>query len=177
MKFRAFTLIELLIVIAVMGVLATVVLVMVNPETIFARMRNAQRKEDLKTMQNAVEKYYAYHGVYPSTSGNWCTTSYEIPGISYANCSGNPNFGLTTTGELKVLPKDPKAGVNNPVTNCGGPGSSYLYISDGVNYKILAHCTPEGTSNADAFSSNDPFYDPIRPTWAWQVSSPGGLGW
>lgn len=160
-----------------MGVLVTIVLVMVNPEAQFQKIRNTQRKEDLRTLQQSVEKYQAYHGVYPSTSGNWCTTSYDLPGIGYTSCSANPSFGLTTTGELNRLPTDPKANFDNPITSCGANQNSYLYRSNGTDYKIIAHCTPEGKSTASTFSTSDPFYDPVRPTWAWQVSTPGAINW
>jgi type II secretion system protein G len=62
---RGFTLIELLIVIAIIGVLAT--LIMANFAGVRNRARDAQRKSDLKQIQLAFETYRADQGAYPTT--------------------------------------------------------------------------------------------------------------
>lgn len=65
---KAFTLIELLIVIAVIGVLSTIVAVSYPNYT--KRARDTQRKSDLKQYQVALETYANQHsGVYPAGSG------------------------------------------------------------------------------------------------------------
>lgn len=174
---RGFTLIELLVVITVMGVLASIVLVVVNPGAQLAKIRNTQRKSDLRTLANALERYYSYNGFYPSTGGAWCTTSIGVSGVSY-QCTNNAIQTLVTVGSLKKLPTDPKAGQPNPMYTTGscmsGSSNSYLYRSDGTDYKLLAHCSVEGESLGSTFSSSDPFYDPNRPQHAWKISTPGG---
>lgn len=61
---RAFTLIELLIVIAIIGILATIV--SVNYPSYIKRARDTQRKSDLKQYQVALENYANQHSsVYP----------------------------------------------------------------------------------------------------------------
>lgn len=172
-----FTVVELLIVIAVLGLLVTAVISVINPERQFQNARNAQRKKDLRQMAKAVDSYAATYGTYPSTGGQWCTTSHANPAVtSFKLCPSNPNFGLVP-GDLTKLPEDPKPGIGNPNTGSAGCANagypSYLYRSDGINYKILAHCTPEGASAAQIFSSSDPFYDPNRPLHAWKISTPG----
>lgn len=156
---RGFTLIELLIVIAILGVLAAGVVTAINPLKRMQNARNAQRKMDLGQMANAVEAYAVSHGgQYPATGGNWCGL------ISpYTACGTDYIPGLVADGGLKILPKDPQ--------NSGCTG--YLYLSNGTDYKLLAHC-PEGT-----LSPTDPFYDPVRPSWAYQVSSSPSVrnGW
>ena len=165
-----FTLIELLVVITVLGVLATIVLVAVNPGTQMARARNAGRKSDLRQIANAIERYHIFYGQYPVTN-TWCGAL----GSAWYNCGDDWIPGLVASGEIKELPKDPRSGQVNPssgLVNCreATTDNYYIYYSNGVDYKLLAHCTPEGT-----MSPTDPFYD-WRSYWAWAIYSPGGAG-
>ena len=63
-----------------------------------------------------------------------------------------------------MLPSDP-----DPAFPAGSAG--YLYRSNGEDFNFLAHRTPE------EFPTDHRFYDSLRPTWAWQVSSPGAESW
>ena len=62
---RGFTLVELLIVIAIIGVLTT--LLMANFIGVRQRARDAQRKSDVRQIQAALELYRSDQGSYPSS--------------------------------------------------------------------------------------------------------------
>jgi len=62
---RAFTLVELLVVMSILGVLVTVALGAFRSSQ--ARGRDAQRKSDLKQISSALELYYSDYGEYPDT--------------------------------------------------------------------------------------------------------------
>lgn len=66
-----FTLIELIVVMAILGLLATVGLASFRSSQI--KGRDAQRKNDLGQLQRGLEAYYNDKGRYPSTlpSGEW----------------------------------------------------------------------------------------------------------
>src|SRR3982751_4821398 len=68
-----FTIVELLIVIVVIGILAT--LVIVTFTGIQQKARNSQRQTDINALDSHLEAYYAQTGSYPSfavlTSSGW----------------------------------------------------------------------------------------------------------
>jgi len=138
--------------------------------------RDAQRKNDLGQLKNALEAYNVVHGSYPSTgcAGCWFGDAPNFGGYGYEGPTGYiPNLA---PGEIKKLPQDPRGhtvGAWLP-TGCTTGDAGYLYSSDGINYKLMAHCTPENYPPA----SENPFFDINRTTWAYAVwSSDTSKGW
>ncbi len=102
-KNKGFTLVELLVVISILGVLATIALGSFRSSQ--ARGRDAERKSDLKQIVSSLELYYADHGKYPvSVSGSIG----GCPSTSQSACTwGSGQFTDTKTVYFKVIPKDP----------------------------------------------------------------------
>ncbi len=83
---KAFTLIEVLMVIAIIGVLSSIVLVSVSGVT--KKARDAIRKSDLDQISNALEIYQTSHdGRYPAISGTFETSMGICNPVS--NCTGD----------------------------------------------------------------------------------------
>ncbi len=66
-KKKAFTLVEMLVVVTVIAVLSSMVLVGMGGAR--AKARDARRTADLHNVRNALELYFAKNGVYPAVSG------------------------------------------------------------------------------------------------------------
>lgn len=92
MKRKGFTLIEVLIVVAIVGILASVVLVGLGP--IQRRGRDARRISDLRQAQTALELYYNKNGNYPA-SASWSslTATLKAAGIGISNIPNDPSTG------------------------------------------------------------------------------------
>lgn len=72
-KNKGFTIIELIVVIAIVGVLGAIVSVNVN--NYLKKARDARRKADISQIRTALELYYADNGKYPTPSGLWKTSA------------------------------------------------------------------------------------------------------
>jgi len=134
---KGFTLIELLIVVAIIGILAT--LLMTNFIGVRQRARDAQRKSDLRQIQSALELYRADNGSYPSTGGG----SYTLPNSVISGDGTCPDAGTFTYSNTTYMKKIPCESLGTSYYNSG----NYYYSSDGTNY-TLAACL-ENTSDGD----------------------------
>jgi general secretion pathway protein G len=63
---KGFTLIEVIIVIALVSILSTAMIMIINPVQQFKKARDAQRKSDLRQLQAALELYRADNAAYPA---------------------------------------------------------------------------------------------------------------
>src|SRR5688572_8394818 len=100
-KRAGFTLIELLVVIGIIGILAAIVLVAVNPGRQFAQARDAQRRADLLGITNAVYQFAAEHnGNLPDTDTDPNVNSF--PATATCIGTGGSCFNLGAAGEIEA---------------------------------------------------------------------------
>lgn len=119
--YKGFTLFELLLVIAILGILSTVLVVAINPGRQLAKARDTRRETDLVAILGAVYQYTSEHsGDLPDTDGNPLTS--DFPTTLTCVGSTSPCYDLASAGEsgdtmvpiyLSSLPKDPKTGTSN----------------------------------------------------------------
>ncbi len=92
---RGFTLIELLIAIVIMGVMASLIFLILNPVTQLNKAKDAQREQDFRQIVNALDTYYNDHNYFPATlsfGSSWVPYMQKIPQdpdcIQYGTCYG-----------------------------------------------------------------------------------------
>lgn len=107
---KGFTLLEILLVIAAIGILAAIVIVAINPNRQLAQTRDAQRRSDTNTLQKALEQYLIETGNYPSgVSENIlevCNSGSNSIGEGSVN-SGCVDLRVLVPTYLAAIPLDP----------------------------------------------------------------------
>ncbi|MDB5236905.1 MAG: hypothetical protein JWL88_7 [Parcubacteria group bacterium] len=153
-----FTLIEILVVIGMIAVLASIVLIAINPLRQFALARNAQRESDVNAILNAVgERLAEDKGVFPSSSGT-CTAS--LPNATMPIGQNASEFDLRpclVPAYISEMPVDPTSG-NNSCTDlsCAGAGHTYetgFTIAQDSSSGRITICAPNAAESAISGSS------------------------
>lgn len=129
-----FSLVEILVVVAIVGILATALMVTQGGSS--AASRDAQRKADLTSLKNAVELYKNKYGRYPQSCNGAGAWGGQI-GTAYECADGSAVYILGLSPEfINVLPRDPKL---------NGTESGYVYQTNaaGTVFKIMARNTVE----------------------------------
>lgn len=154
-----FTLIELLIVIAILGLLATVVLVAINPLQQLARTRDAGRKSSVAQLGHAMEAYAVTHvSVYVKESivagSTWMDQLVSAGEITSPLKA--VTYSISGTGACAAAAGFPVSGwcYNATTAAGGGPIVVYTRLESGSE---LSKCTaPIGTQAAwEVYSSAD----------------------
>ena len=146
-KKLGFTLVELLVVMAILGILTVITLG--NFRTSQIKARDAQRKSDLGQIANALEAYYNDHAGYPGADSSGKILACGCEGTGGDDpCNWNEDSGQrefcdeNNTVYMTKIPGDP---INDP---------PYYYRSNGTFFQIYAILE----------NNNDPdlFDDPIN---------------
>lgn len=115
---KGFTLVELLVVMAIIGILST--LGLVSFRNAQPKSRDSRRKSDLEQVQRALEMYYNDYNDYPSSNGGAIQIGSTLTwGVSEMKDSKGTIY-------MKELPKDPT----------GNPEYCYVYINK--SFKLYA---------------------------------------
>lgn len=107
---RGFSLVEFLVVIGLLGVVTTIAITLINPQTQFNKANDGLRKSDLIRLQSALEIYRGDNNYYP------------------------PTLTLLTSGNPKYIESQPK----DPVT-AATYESKYQALPSGCN-NVITFC-------------------------------------
>jgi prepilin-type N-terminal cleavage/methylation domain-containing protein len=169
-SYNGFTLIEIMVTIAILGILSSVLIVGVVQSG--KKSRDIDRQGDLRELQGAVELYKQRYGRYP-TGCNGANAWSGQPGSTYA-CSSGAQYIVDLAPEfLSALPFDKRLNGNNS-------GYAYYTNNNGTAYKIIAYRTVE----SETITNNHPFKscdanglspgvcDSTSPSGPWGGSTP-----
>ncbi len=145
---KGFTLVELLVVLALLSVIISGIILLINPAAILGKSNDARRKRDLRQIQTALELYRTDQGAYPITGSSsfpTCDSTLQSGASIYMNkvpCDplANPAWGrnyfyTSTTGSSYTLwaclenANDPERDTTKENTNCAAANASYTLLS------------------------------------------------
>ena len=121
-----FTLIEIMVVILILGLLATIVVQSLRGAA--NKAKNTKAQADIAEIKTALDRYYLDNGYYP-------TTDQGLNALVSPPSSGRVPANYESGGYIERLPKDPW-------------GAPYFYQSDGNAY-VLKSFGPDGVESGD----------------------------
>lgn len=137
--------VELIVVIGILGILATVAITVVDPVKQFEKSNDARRKSDLKLIRDAIETYYTDHNTYPSGLGDLTSPSNYLDRVPkdpkdpsrvyrYEPDGGGQSYGLYASLEYD---SDTSYCNGNSTTACTNAAGSCGTATDAIcNYGV-----------------------------------------
>lgn len=139
-----FTLLELIIVIGILAILATILIAMLDPFTQFQKSNDARRKSDLSQIKNALEQYYQDNGKYPVSDSSFQMVRLNGDPVTKNSPSWVPY--------MDVVPSDPNSSKSYAYYSVSPWQSYFLYASLDRGGRDPHACKSDGTACPNALA-------------------------
>jgi len=143
-----FTLVELLVVVAILGVLMAAVVWAINPLEIMKKSRDSARLSEMDSLRKAIDLALANGGTLAETI---VPGDSSVVGASRA-VDGTGYVTVDVSQYLSILPVDPHNGASFTDATGRTVVGKYLYFSNGSTYEL--NCYLESASNAGKYATD-----------------------
>ena len=142
---KAFTLLEILLVIAAIGILAAIVIVAINPQRQLAQVRDSERQSDLNTLNSALQQYLIDEGAYPPAIASLpvgVTREICAGGVSEGDCESTGKVFLESAlvpRHLAAIPRGPNTSGDETSYQVYRKGTGRLaFLTNGENIEFIS---------------------------------------
>lgn len=156
----AFTLVELLIVIALLGVIATIVIAAINPIEQANRASDAGMKADASQLVSAIERYYTSHQAFPwqiTTPGTYTSSdiAFDFQSAAVKDVGLCGDASCSTTGELITSNELQNAFLNKTfIKTTAADNKLYVGKASGASSTVFVCWVPKALSNRQTLITN-----------------------
>ncbi len=181
---QGFTLVQAIVDIAILAVLLTTLVLLIDPVKQFGMAKDSTRSHDLQEIKNALDTYYSDHNCYPTTlpfNNRW-----EEDGVTYmsrvpqdSDCSSNPEacymYQIDTTSacpQWNILYSKKENPDPDPIKNC--PLQSFSTSCTPPNYNASWSCVLSGSVNCPVVVSSPVIPSTFTPDTTQQESNGNG---
>jgi len=142
-KEKGFTLVELMVVIAIIAILTGIIITgLVSSK---GKSRDAKRASDLSQIQLAIEQYFDRCDQYPAS---------PLSTSASTGCPTNNNVQITLGSFISVIPTDP-LGASSPLKS-----ANYGYVTNTTNTDYVLYTMFESSNSVLAQSAPNPSWTP-----------------
>lgn len=162
---KAFTLVELLIVIAIIAIISVIIVVSFGNAQ--QKARDTKSKADLTAIASALEAYHSQKGIYPNSTP--CTKDRYNNGIGFAKLDKDTPCAtlneLVSLNYIAAFPKDPNTTKGYFYTTNNTSGKAFKVI------KLDPELINSGMDETKCKSIAAEYADPVRACTAYRVTS------
>ncbi len=154
---RAFTLLEILLVVAAIAILATIVIVAINPQRQLQQFRDTQREAHLNQLNSALTQYLIEGNSLPeeitTVPKEICNTG-QTPGDEepQPDCGDTVNLSFLVPTYISQIPKDPTTQAFLPQAYAQTQGTGY-YVAKGEAERLYLEAPNAETKTVKVGSS------------------------